>query len=248
MGQVPEKNKKRPYLTVGNGRLAKHFLHYFGLLKIPHWHWWRGSPHSFHTLFQQSDKILVLISDSAIENFITEHRISLKNDPIWIHCSGLISTPLAESAHPLMTFSDTMFESDVYAKIPFITEQERRPFPELFPELSNPHYSIPSQLKPLYHAWCVMSGNFTTLLWEQFFGIFKEKLGIPSKVAFPYLEQIVYNLIHSSSPLTGPLVRGDTETIKKHLDALKTDPHQQQVYRAFVQSYQSLKDSNSEKS
>ena len=245
MGQVPKRNENRPYLIVGNGRLATHFRRYFSLLGVEHWHWWRGSDSQFNDHANCSEKIILLISDRAIESFVQKHKRPSMENKSWIHCSGSLSTPLAESAHPLMAFPESLFEDDVYSGIPFITEEGRAEFSKLFPELTNPYFAIPSRVKPLYHAWCVMSGNFTTILWQRFFDILRRKFDLPPDVSHAYLNQICHNLQNSLEPLTGPLVRNDTKTIGKHLDTLKDDPYRP-VYEAFLKAYQSQTNSQLE--
>jgi predicted short-subunit dehydrogenase-like oxidoreductase (DUF2520 family) len=47
------------------------------------------------------------------------------------------------------------------------------------------------------------------------------------------MNQISKNLIHSDHPLTGPLARGDQNTIKKHIQGLENDPFRE-VYKSFV--------------
>ena len=239
MGQVPEAAEIRPYLIVGNGRLAGHITHYFSLLKIPFWHWHRECSTPFEKLCKKSSKILVLIKDDAIESFINTYFAKEKGEKLWIHCSGILTSFLAQSAHPLMTFTPKLYDLETYKKIPFITEKERLNFKELFPELQNPNFSIPSELKPLYHAWCSMSGNFSTLLWGRFFEMLESKFDLPRHVSFPYLEKITGNLVHSNNPLTGPLIRNDTSVIEKHLLSLGDDPFAG-VYRAFVKTYKLL--------
>ncbi|NOZ04655.1 MAG: DUF2520 domain-containing protein [FCB group bacterium] len=239
MGQVPENNERRSYLIVGNGRLARHFQYYFDSLDIPYYHWWRGSSQPFRDLLDQAEKILVLINDGAIEDFVRTHHQGNTVNKIWIHCSGMLSTPLAESAHPLTSFPKELFEPHIYSQIPFITEEGRLPFHVLFPELPNPHYTIPASIKPFYHAWCVMSGNFTTLLWQQFFTVLRERMKLPPAISYLYLDQIAGSLKHSKSPLTGPLARKDQTTIEKHLHVLRDDPFYE-VYRAFLQAYDEM--------
>ena len=85
MGQVPEKEENRPYLIVGNGRLARHFATYFTLNNIPHYHWYRRSELRLRPLLKETEKALVFISDGAIVPFILEHQT---NYVTWIHCSG----------------------------------------------------------------------------------------------------------------------------------------------------------------
>ena len=240
MGQVP-KQDETPYLIIGNGRLAKHIAHYFDLSGIPYLNWYRKSSESLHLLISQAQKILVLINDDEIENFISQNNNDFKHKT-WIHCSGLLSTPLAESAHPLMTFSNSLYDLETYKSIPFITEKGRENFHDLFPELANINFPIKSELKPLYHAWCVMSGNFTTILWQRFFDILENDLGIYRKYAYPYLTKIAENLGTSTSPLTGPLARGDKKVIEKNLLALKDEPFVE-IYRAFVNTHNKMKES-----
>lgn len=240
MGQVP-KQSEVPYLIIGSGRLAKHISHYFDLSEIPYLNWYRKSSKSLSSLISQSQKILVLINDDEIENFISQNKNEFE-EKTWIHCSGLLSTPLAESAHPLMTFTNELYDLEAYKQFPFISEKGRKSFKELFPELKNTSFEIESELKPLYHAWCVMSGNFTTILWQRFFETFENSFGINKKYSFPYLKMISENLMKSDLPLTGPLARGDKKVIEKNLLALQDEPFVE-IYRSFVNTYNKIKES-----
>lgn len=240
MGQVP-KQSEVPYLIIGNGRLAKHISLYFDLSEIPYLNWYRKSSKSLSSLISQSQKILVLINDDEIENFILQNKKGFE-EKTWIHCSGLLSTTLAESAHPLMAFTNELYDLETYKQIPFVTEKGRKSFKELFPELKNTSFEIEPDLKPLYHAWCVMSGNFTTILWQRFFEVFEKQLNIDKKYSFPYLKMIFENLMKSNSPLTGPLARGDKKVIEKNLLALQDEPFAE-IYRSFVNTYNKIKES-----
>jgi len=240
MGQVPQRDQPYLYLIVGNGRIARHFHRYFQLLSIPHLHWWRGQEKDISPLLKRVNKVLVLIKDDNIEKFIQEHPDKITDQNYWIHCSGLLTTPLAESAHPLMTFADELYDLAWYEKIPFVTEIGRKSFPELFPELSNPHVSIPPEQKQYYHAWCSMAGNFTTILWQEFLKILEEKFQMKREMAFPYIEQIIRNIKAEQNPLTGPLAREDWLTVKKHRDSLENNAFSD-VYEAFVNVYRSIR-------
>lgn len=239
MGQVPAA-KAATYLIIGSGKLAKHISHYFDLLGIPYLNWFRKSDESLNSLIAKSEKILVLINDDEIENFISRNNNN-NSGKFFIHCSGLLSTPLAESAHPLMTFSTELYDLTTYEQIPFITEKGRKSFIELFPEMRNSSFEIDPGLKPLYHAWCVMSGNFTTILWQRFFEIIEVQFGINKKYAIPYLNKISENLISDKFPLTGPLARGDNKVIEKNMLALKDEPFAE-IYGAFVNAYNKMKE------
>jgi predicted short-subunit dehydrogenase-like oxidoreductase (DUF2520 family) len=178
--------------------------------------------------------VVVLISDDAIEGFLDRHAAG--GGQQWIHCSGSLSTPLADSAHPLMLFGDELYDLETYRRIPFVCERGRRQFPELFEELCNPHTAIDPELKPLYHALGALGGNFSTILWLKVFGEAAGRLGLDRDLFYPYLERVTKNLMESRNPVTGPLARGDDGTISRHLEALAGDPFCE-VYRAVVEAY-----------
>lgn len=236
MGQVPNK-KKTTYLIVGNGKASRHIQFYFQSLKIPFSVWTKSSSENFDSLALQSEKVLVLIKDDEIEKFILEKKSGMLKNKIFIHFSGLLSLPDAESAHPLITFGENLYEPEIYRKITFITEAGRMSFRELFPELSNTFFQIPAEQKALYHAFCVMSGNFTTILWQSFFDYLK-KLNIPEEAAYLYLNKITENIATSNNPLTGPLQRKDVNTIAKHLEALENNSIKK-IYLSFIEFYNS---------
>ena len=226
------------YGIVGDGRVARHAAHYFDLSGLPYATWSRRDEHATSspagTSLASCDVVLVLISDAAIEPFIEAHG-SLR-DKTLIHFSGSLVTALAQGMHPLSTFTIDLYDLDTYQAIPFVCDEGAPSFSDVFPELPNPHYTIASELKPLYHSMAVLAGNFTTALWNKLFDTFEERLQLPKEVATPYLRQIVSNLEHApTTAQTGPLSRRDRQTIRANLDALGTDPYRD-VYAAFIRA------------
>ncbi len=238
MRQVPKTYFKYSYLIVGNGKLSKHLQNYFILKLIPFYVITRETITDFKSYASLSQKILVVINDDQIEEFILTHKDESNKDKTWIHCSGSLSTQLAESAHPLMTFTDDLYDLKTYERIPFITERGRKNFKELFPELNNPEYSINPDDKLLYHTLCVTSGNFTTILWQYFFNFLKSK-DIPQDAAYEFLRATTNNLINSKNPLTGPLQRKDRKIISSHLNALEYSS-MKDVYLAMLELYNEM--------
>lgn len=225
------------YGIIGKGRMAKHFTHYLSLLNIPYQQWHRGqSDEVLVALSKSCSPILILIDDGAIESFIEGHAF-LKSQ-LLVHFSGKLQTPLAFGAHPLLSFAQHLYPLETYQKTPFICEDDSPPFTQLLPGLDNPHFTIPRQKRVFYHALCVLSGNFSVLLWKKLFAEFENALQIPKEQAHPFLQQITENLIKDpQKALTGPLVRNDSETIKAHLSALDGDSYQR-VYKAFLEVFQ----------
>jgi 2-dehydropantoate 2-reductase len=222
------------YLIIGNGRLAKHFAHYLRLLDLSVQTWSRAfnTAEELQTFATHADRILLLISDDQIESFVQSHPFLLKKR--LVHASGALTFSFADSAHPLNTFGADLYNLDVYLKTPFIVEAEGSGFSDILPGLKNPHFTLPREKKALYHALCVASGNFTTLLWQNVFESFENDLHLPASALLPYLERVAANLANSSSAaLTGPIARGDTKTIVRNLDALRNRP-EQALYYAFL--------------
>lgn len=233
MRQVPH------YLIIGNGRAARHFEHYLHLLTLPCQRWDRSQPlDSLHKAATWATHILLLISDPAIDRFALTHLAAYNK--IMVQFSGQLISQYAHGAHPLMTFNTALYDVDSYTAIPFVVEESAPAFSELLPGLPNAHVIIKEADKIKYHALCVLAGNFSCLLWQKLFSSFETDLKLPAEIAHPYLKQITQNLLTSpESALTGPLVRNDTDTLKKHLATLAMDPFQT-VYQSFIDCYQAL--------
>jgi predicted short-subunit dehydrogenase-like oxidoreductase (DUF2520 family) len=234
LGQVPA--GKTPLGLVGSGRLARHFRHYFDLLGLPFRTWSRreSTEHPSDAL-ASCDTVLLLVRDDAIEAFVDAWP-ALRRKRL-VHCSGSLLTSAAEAAHPLMTFGPSLYGVHEYRAIPFVLDAGGTPLPDLLPGLPNPWFTIPRAERPLYHALCVMAGNFSTILWTKLFDTFETRFDIPRSAAFPYLRRMTTNLeIAPGDALTGPLARGDVQTMAANLKALEGDAFHA-VYAAFARIY-----------
>lgn len=233
MRQVPEQPH---YVIIGNGRVARHFAHYLSLMHVPFEQWSRSSKAKLTDFVTPSSIVMLLISDSAIEQMIREN--DCLSDKLCIHFSACLKTELAYGAHPLMTFGEALYTLEDYQKIPWIIERGAPAFSCLFPVLPNPSFAIDQDQKAYYHALCVISNNFTTLLWQKFFNSMKEVFDIPSEHLLPFLERTLKNISADyKTALTGPLARNDSNTVTENLEALSDDAYGD-VYRAFVSAYQ----------
>src|SRR5947207_1780503 len=115
MRQVPAVDAT-PIGIVGDGRVARHFLHYFDLLGMPVRSWCRrvagATPPE---TFAPCRTVLLLIRDTEIVPFIARwpdlHAKRL------VHFSGSLVTEAAEAAHPLMTFGHDLYDFATYTSI-----------------------------------------------------------------------------------------------------------------------------------
>ncbi len=233
MRQVPS------YLIIGDGRVARHFQHYFTLLQLCHCSWDRSQPiEELQQFLPQATHILVLISDQAIDAFCQSYL--KKTKALCIHFSGSHVSSCAYGAHPLTTFHNAMYTLEEYLAIPFMIDHDAPDFNQLLPGLSNKYIKLEKSEKAKYHAFCVLSGNFSCLLWQKLFTYFEKELHIPPSFAHPYLQQQTKNLLSDAkNALTGPLIRGDEVTLKKNITALENDPFQE-IYQSFVECYKKM--------
>ena len=217
-----------PYGIVGDGRVATHFAHYFGLLGLPFRQWSRRAPGDD---LNGCPVILLLVSDPAIEELADRYPGRIR-----VHFSGSFLSTRVHGMHPLMSFGRELYARAEYERIPFVAEDPAL-FRRVFPQLANPCHGIRAEDKARYHALCAMAGNFTGFLWAKLFAEFPATLGIPAEAAIPYLEQICRNIAATPTQperfLTGPIVRNDGGAVQKHLDALAGDPYRA-VYEAFA--------------
>jgi predicted short-subunit dehydrogenase-like oxidoreductase (DUF2520 family) len=166
-----------------------------------------------------------------------------------LHTSGALSSdvlaPLRSrgwstgSLHPLVSVSEPKAGARLLRHAFWCVEGDKRAVRlgrAIVGDLDGKSFSISSDKKPLYHASAVMvSGNVTAL-----FDVALEMLGecgLSRKEAqaalLPLLASAVRNLeeMDPSRALTGTFARGDLETVKRHLQALKKNKSALEIYR-----------------
>jgi len=250
MGQVPAERPDSgasPYGFVGDGRLSRHWRHYFTSLGIP-WKLWsrrharaNGKPGvTAPAALEGCPVILLAVSDDAIAPAMARLRAEGLDDRTFVHFCGGRTFEGAFGTHPLMSFAQTLYEPTFYRDIPvFVDQDESHPDPiaefrRLFPRLPNPCFPLKAEDKAYYHALCALAGGFTAVLWRDFFTAMEMRFGAPRDALASYPRRIVENVIAAGDgALTGPVARGDTETVEAHLEALDGTALAG-VYRAFI--------------
>lgn len=187
---------------------------------------------------QQADVFLITVPDDQIAEVAAELS-GLEFTATAFHTSGALSAevlgPLREkgwrigSVHPLMSVSDAREGEAALRGGYWSVEGDQtalRVAKAIVKDLGGRGFSIRSEDKPLYHAAAVMvSGNVTAL-----FDVALEMLvqcGLTRKtsrsVLLPLIASTVHNLetMDPAQALTGTFSRGDVETVKRHLAALK---------------------------
>jgi predicted short-subunit dehydrogenase-like oxidoreductase (DUF2520 family) len=167
-----------------------------------------------------------------------------------VHCSGADTTDILEPArkggayvgvfHPLQTFAGAREALENMPGSTFTLEAEE-PLLGILQDMANAlggHWiELKAGDKAAYHAAAVIACNYlvtlvkmATDLWQTF-GISREKA---TRALLPLIRGTVHNIETIGIPrcLTGPIARGDSGTIKKHLEALeKVSPDMLTTYK-----------------
>ncbi|MBU2513250.1 DUF2520 domain-containing protein [bacterium] len=197
------------------------------------------------SLVKDSDLLFITCNDDQIESVarnIFSTGNSLKNRS-FAHMSGALSSAslvcLQEmgayiySVHPMQSFADVTKSVEDLSNTTFGIEgpQQLEKIVSLLKKTGNNHLVLSPDQKTEYHiASCVVSNYLTALL---SFGFnMMQSIGITQSTAIsalaPMINGTIRNIIRTGpeKALTGPIARGDVETIIKHLqvfNAARTD-------------------------
>jgi len=186
-----------------------------------------------------SDILLIATADQEIRTtaFILAQMARLPL--VALHLSGSLSSNelwslkkngvAVGSMHPLVSISDPERGSSRFAGAYFCVEGDAAAVvaaTTIVEALGGQHFSVETQLKPLYHASAVMASGNVTALFDAAIEMLSE-CGIERenahRILFPLIQSTVGNLADRSTEkaLTGPFVRGDVAALERHLDAFE---------------------------
>lgn len=146
------------------------------------------------------------------------------------------------SVHPLMTFVAGAHPS--LAAVPFALEGDHAAVGlarRIVRKLGSKSFSLPAPRKAAYHAWATMTSPMLLA-----FLVTLEEAAAAAGLApadarrksLPIIRQTLanYERLGAARSFSGPLVRGDLETVAKHLAALKKHSGASQLYVALAQA------------
>ena len=171
----------------------------------------------------EDDPELVLLSvpDSAI----AEVAASVSPGPWVAHVSG--ATPLAAlapharrfSVHPLQTFTRERGAEQLdgaWAAVTAETEPARAAGRWLAETLGLRPFDLADSARTLYHAGAVFASNYVVTL-QRAASLLFESAGAPPEA----LEPLMRRTIENGFELTGPIARGDWDTVAAHRAAIQ---------------------------
>lgn len=205
---------------------------------------------------KSSDIVFITVSDSSIADVAYEISCNLENenirDKIFIHCSGALSTsvlePLANkgghtvSLHPIQTFADKEMGWRGLYGIYYGFEgckEALESIKTVVLAFKGKILNINKEDKPVYHAAaCIASNYFVTVVYIA--GCLLESIGLEFEDGVEALKPLIDKTksnIDTFGPinaLTGPISRGDTETVEGHINTIaEKKPEILDTYKAL---------------
>jgi predicted short-subunit dehydrogenase-like oxidoreductase (DUF2520 family) len=169
-----------------------------------------------------------------------------------LHSSGALSSDVlaalrrrgasVASVHPMMTF--VRGSGPALAGVPFALEGDARAVRvarRMIKDMGGHSYSIRKQDKAAYHAWGTFASPlFTALLatTEQVAILAGVNRRAAKRRMLPILRQTLanYAAFDAGSAFSGPLIRGDVDTVKRHLRVLRRLPLAQEIYLSLARA------------
>ncbi len=197
--------------------------------------------------------VLLTVNDDAIEPLCNQlaDAGAFGAGSIVAHCSGALGSDILSAArdrcgcriasmHPLTTFPTAEAAIERFAGTYCFCEGQASAVEELMElarSIGGKPASITSDGKVLYHAAAVMACNYLTALVDASITLC-QRAGIDRTTAWDALSPLVGATLENISKLgpadalTGPIARGDSQTVARHIDALGAcDADLQAFYR-----------------
>ncbi len=207
-----------------------------------------------------ADIYFIATRDDAIQTVCEEliRKNLLKPGSFILHFSGSLSSDILSSArmahcyiasaHPVKSFSEPSIVVNTFLGTYIALEGDQEAVTsigDLLKGIGGTIFNIKKENKRQYHAAMVIANNYLTTLHFQAMKNLKNS-GVDEKIAKNLVSMLMndslnnVNRLNHKDALTGPIQRGDTMTIKGHMEALKTDPTSIAIYTALGKGTLSL--------
>ena len=170
---------------------------------------------------EPAELVLLCVPDEAI----AEVARTIEPGPWVAHVSG--ATPLAAldphrkrfGLHPLQTFTRARGQEQLdgaWAAVVSESDEARQVALWLAETLGLRPFELADEARPLYHAGAAIASNYLVTLHEVAAELFRAA-GAPPEALVPLMRRTIDN----GFELTGPIERGDWETVEAHRRAIR---------------------------
>jgi predicted short-subunit dehydrogenase-like oxidoreductase (DUF2520 family) len=189
------------------------------------------------------DLLLLTVPDDMLSNVVTMLSASgaIREGQVVVHTSGRHGLAVLEPAravgartiamHPAMTFTGTVVDLPRLTGCVFgvtAVDADRELTEALVADLGGRAMWVPEDRRTLYHAGLAHGANhLVTLITEAMEILSAAGAEDPAATLRPLLTAALDNALeHGDAALTGPIVRGDVETVRAHVADLAADAPQ----------------------
>lgn len=195
------------------------------------------------------DIIMIATPDDVIEHvakIIPQQAI--KSNTLLFHCSGALNSnsinannhPFTASAHPLNSFSQIMSLTEFKGTMCAIEGESTtcKILRTLFEEIGGRVIQLKAEDKIKWHLAASLACNNVNALIESSLQIYNQ-IGLSSEMALQALNPILTHTLNQNiklgpaNALTGPIARGDTSTVSKHLEEISDSPELMRIYQSL---------------
>lgn len=206
-----------------------------------------------------AEVILITVPDGVIRDVAAAlgQKLKLDRRHLLVHTSGalpadVLRAPGTEEAlhlsmHPIQTIADPRSGAQKLAGATFGLEGQPEAVErgrELVLALGGVPFVVQPGQKALYHAASCVASNYLVALAYASFELYRQA-GLPAAEAQKAVEALLRGALENVShfgvveALTGPIERGDVETIRHHLSALE-EIQDEQVRNRLLNLYRAL--------
>ncbi len=207
-------------------------------LRIP----WSDNPAD---LIPDADWLILAVKDDAIES-VAETFAPYAQDALVTHTSGgtagTVLAPFFERYgvfYPLQSFS--LEHTPIWSKIPFCVDAQAEEdvffLKKIAKTIGNLVYRVTDEQRASLHVAAVFANNFA----NRCFAIAEKIMDdteLPFELLHPLMEETLAKALQDSPARmqTGPAMRGDVATVRRHLDLLEAHPELQEIYREISEN------------
>ena len=204
-----------------------------------------GAVNDLQKIFISCDTIFLAVPDGALVPIAEEIKeFSKSRAKILLHCSGMMPSSVLglagmeyrkASMHPIASIPPLSTTQNPFKNVIFGIEGDDEAVAiagQMIEDLGGIAHRINPAQKALYHSAALFAANFVFVLAHISQQLY-EQCGFSQKLA----KQNVENLIRSAltgyarhgmpQSMTGPVSRGDLQTVMAHLDALKDSDYRE---------------------
>lgn len=201
---------------------------------------------SLQEITPDADICIIAVADSAISEIASQLALKKK---VLVHTAGSVSREVLKQAssnygilYPLQSLQK---ETTVLPSVPFLvdgnTEEVTVLLKDFASSLSDKVELANDEARLQMHLAAVIASNFTNHLYALTEEFCNER-HLHFELLHPLIMEVADRLSrgHAMDMQTGPVRRGDEETIQKHLQLLEADKHLQDLYRVLSESIRNL--------